>query len=398
MRMLLETVRRNVVVVLLSLSFLSALFFVVVVPPGLPYDEPAHWANVLHIVNHGSLPKLGDKDVSYEAQMGPVAYLLDALVAVPLMFFGQEPAFYGVRMLGVFEHLLLVALLFKLLSQITPSRPAVVLAGTTIVALNPMLLAMSSSVQNDTLSLAFALALLVVLTSATTSRRAPLAMGILAGLGVLTKITVWPVIVVVGVYLAVRRGWRSFLVFGGTIAVISGWWFLRNEWLYGDLTGRRGVASAGYKFPALGQVDPVALTRSAVTYLWLPDEYVRNMVHAPTLVEAAVVLLTAVGALGGLVAIIERGSLRRALSVLAATGVLAVTSWLVVTVTIQAVAFRVAYTAIPVWSLMFGIGAGKIDRVGRFVPLGIALILSLISGWFLLKVNSLTPQPFQIQF
>ena len=50
------------------------------VPPGLPYDEPAHWSTVLYYAREHRLPVLGDPGVAYEAQMGPVYYALAGLL------------------------------------------------------------------------------------------------------------------------------------------------------------------------------------------------------------------------------------------------------------------------------------------------------------------------------
>ena len=54
--------------------------FALRVPLGLPYDEPAHWENVLFYATEHRLPVLGEPGASYEAQMGPVYYVLAAVV------------------------------------------------------------------------------------------------------------------------------------------------------------------------------------------------------------------------------------------------------------------------------------------------------------------------------
>ena len=132
--------------------------YIALVPPGLPYDEPSHWLNVLHIVHHGSLPHIGDADVTYEAQMGPLAYLLAAFVAWPFSALSDEAAFYAVRTLGLVEHLGLTWIMWVLIRRALPSLPRAASAGATVIGLSPMLLAMGTSVQNDTLALLLALA------------------------------------------------------------------------------------------------------------------------------------------------------------------------------------------------------------------------------------------------
>jgi hypothetical protein len=54
--------------VILGLSAILGIAFVAVVTPGIPYDEPSHWLNVLYYANHHWIPTIGDPSVSYEAQ------------------------------------------------------------------------------------------------------------------------------------------------------------------------------------------------------------------------------------------------------------------------------------------------------------------------------------------
>src|SRR5580704_6713329 len=109
-------VRPSVAVSLLTL--LVGAVYVWVVSPGLPYDEPSHWSTVLFYADHWSLPVLGHPGVTYEAQMGPVAYVVDAIVVRSARTVGLsvDTAFRLVRLLGVVElagAVLLVAALTK---------------------------------------------------------------------------------------------------------------------------------------------------------------------------------------------------------------------------------------------------------------------------------------------
>ena len=69
--------------VLLLVSAALGVLYLVAMPPGLPYDEPSHWLNVQYYLEHRRLPVVGDPGVTYEAQMGPVAYVLLAVAATP---------------------------------------------------------------------------------------------------------------------------------------------------------------------------------------------------------------------------------------------------------------------------------------------------------------------------
>src|ERR1700733_12491363 len=111
-------VRPSVAVSLLTL--LVGAVYVWVVSPGLPYDEPSHWSTVLFYADHWSLPVLGHPGVTYEAQMGPVAYALDAGLVRLLRAAGVslETSFHLVRLLGALELALAVLVVGKLVRRL----------------------------------------------------------------------------------------------------------------------------------------------------------------------------------------------------------------------------------------------------------------------------------------
>lgn len=367
---------------------LAGIAFVALVPAGLPYDEPAHWSNVQFYLDQGRMPTLGEPGTSYEAQMGPVAYVLYALVAAPFHFLGAETAaFYAARVLGVVQ-LLMLALLFAAVARRTLKvRPGVTLVVVGAAALNPMLLAVSTSVQNDTVALLFGTgALLVAATRGPRPIRAAVIVGCLLALALLTKVTAWPFVVAVGVMLVWRRQWRELFVTALVTAAASGWWFVRNIALYGDVTARAGVERAGYEFPALPDAGPLALGRSAVTYLWLPTEYVRNIIEAPLAIEVLVALLTLVVAAGLVFAVRHRAHDATMLVAVTGIAVAAVAAWVVVAVAAQAVAFRTAYPSL----LLMHAAWGAFAFFGTRKALVVALVpLIAIDLWFLANMVAL---------
>lgn len=368
--------------------------FIVVVPPGLPYDEPSHWLNVLFYVDHLRMPVLGDPGVTYEAQMGPVAYVLDALVAGPLRAVaGDAAAFSGVRALGLVQHLVLAAMVGVLAGRALPTLPGSALVAVTAVGLNPMLLAMSTSVQNDTTGLVLACGALVIATAGPATGGRMIGAGLLGGLALLTKVTMWPVTLGIGVFLLVRRRFAGALVYGAVVTVVSGWWFVRNLVLYGDLTARAGVAASGYDFPALGPVSPLSIARSVLTYLWLPTEYVRNTVESPPVVDVLVVGLSVSGVVGLVLFVVHRARPPLVPALLSAIAVAAVVTWALIAVTTQAVAFRFAYAALPLWFC----AVGALSAYGaRRVATVLGAVLVGICAWFLIEVSGLPSFPFEI--
>jgi hypothetical protein len=129
-----------------------------------------------------------------------------------------------------------------------PGNDQVALLAVMLTAFNPMFLFISASVNNDNLATALAAgAVAVLLRSLQRGQtvRDGLLLGILLGLGALTKLSVLALLPVMAVALTYdawrRRTWRTWLINGalifGLMALIAGWWYWRNWTLYGDPTG-----------------------------------------------------------------------------------------------------------------------------------------------------------------
>lgn len=361
--------------------------FVAIMPPGLPYDEPAHWLNVQWWLDHWTMPVIGEPGTSYEAQMGPVAYAVYAVVAWPFRaLWGDEAAFYAARALGVTQLIALALILAVAARRALRARRGVATLVVLAVGLNPMLLAVSTSVQNDTVSLVLGASALLVAVARDGRSRA-IAAGVLLGLAILTKVTVWPIAIGIAVALAVRRRWSSLAIVAATSLLVSGWWFVRNLALYGDVTGRAAVEAAGYEFPPL-DAGPASLARHVVTYLWLPTEYVRNVVVSPTVIDAVVLLLTVIAGVGLALFALRRRRDRRVALASVVTAAVAVVAWVVLVEVTQSVAFRTAYPAL----IAFYTGLGALAFLGtRRAAIALLAPLAVVGAWFLVSLLRLPP-------
>ncbi len=361
--------------------------YIVLVPPGLPYDEPSHWFNVEFYRTNHRMPVIDEGMATYEAQMGPVAYVLAALVASP--FASTEDAFYAVRAMGLLQLLALVVVVWRLVGKAFPGHPRAAVLAAAAAGLNPMLLVVSTSVQNDVVALLLA-AIAIDLASPLHAQHRdapPLArsfwVGVVVGLALLAKVSVWPVAVVLVPWIVWRAGWGSAVLYCGSAASVSAWWFGRNLRLYGDLTGKAGVDAAGYDFPPLGW-QPAELLREAVTTLWIPVEYLRNTISAPAGVEALVGSLTVAAALGLVLTWRRAESVHRLLMAVAAVGV---AGWVVVAVSVQAVSFRIAFPALLGW--FAGVGALAMLRASRLAFAVILVGLAGLNLWLLLELAAM---------
>jgi D-alanyl-D-alanine carboxypeptidase (penicillin-binding protein 5/6) len=392
---------RESAVALSLLTVVLGTVYARVVNPGLPYDEPSHWSTVLFYAHHYSLPVLGQRGVTYEAQQGPVAYFVDAAAVHVIQALGLSVhvAFRVVRVVGVLELAGTVLAVAALIYRMVPSPVAATLA-VAVFALNPMLLTMSASVQNDTLALLlgfFALLLAHTWLGDRPSVVRAITVAGLSGLAVLTKLTVWPIVVVIPVWLLWRRrgaGLKAVVAFVGTVAAVTGWWFIRNWSLYGDPTASAGVHKLGLGFApyhsnGLGGVGHVV--EQVVTYLWLPTEYVRNTISAPTVLKAGLLVATL-----AIVAVGIRDSRRLqppALLVLSC-GVVSVVSWLALYLGAQATAPRIAYLALPMWTAFVGLTVARVG--GRTATVGFVVALIVINAWTLIAVGHVAATGFGV--
>lgn len=366
-------------------ALLAGTVFAVVMPAGLPYDEPSHWSTVQYIATHWTLPVMGDPGVTYEGQQAPLYYLM----AAPLSLLPN--GFLMVRLFGVVGHGVVVLLTWLLIRRAVPSIPAVALAGAGFVALNPVLLAIAGSVQNDTWALAWGVAALLsaaTLTAEHPSPRDAIVVGVVVGLMLLTKLSMLPVAVGIVILLLIRRlfGAAGWLVLSATL--VSGWWFVRNVLLYGDLSGQSAVARTGVSFPHT-ELSARYIAQSVLAYLTVPTEYVRNIVSAPPVVDVAALMLGVAIALGAaLLGLRLRKQVDGQLTgLVAGVGFLAVAAWLGQILIAQPVSFR---AALGVWPLV-AVCAGSVKTVSSrwygWAAVGVVAAVQIaIMVWFLISI------------
>ncbi len=263
-------------------------------------DEALNYENIRFLVEERRLPVL-EPDEPTKAHHPPLYYALGALLTnwVPNENFDalaervnpfwihevgeygvdnkslylHDPALEGfpyrdvalgvhlVRGLSLLMGLGTVLLIYWIARELSPDRPSLAVIASVLVAFNPMFIFISSSVHDDPLANLVAAALLYVtakmLNRGATTRRA-IALGLLTGLAILTKLTCLLILPAVGLALLwriltdqERADWQMILRLGAIIAVLAllvgGWWLVRNQILYGEPTsmGRQVEAWGG---------------------------------------------------------------------------------------------------------------------------------------------------------
>ena len=143
---------------------------------------------------------------------------------------------------------------------IWPQKPAMALGSMAFVAFNPMFVYMSAAINNDVIAAfsgaAVTLACVRLLVDEKgLSRRWGVIFGLLYGMALLSKFNLAMIGVLVATAVtykaySTQKGkdakerqkiWRLWLEIGlisaGVTALIAGWWFVRNQMLYGEPTG-----------------------------------------------------------------------------------------------------------------------------------------------------------------
>jgi 4-amino-4-deoxy-L-arabinose transferase-like glycosyltransferase len=244
-------------------------------------DEFNHYDFVRYLIDRRELPvqTLGKLTEYFEP---PLYYAISALLigAVPVEaytpqvnpFFGYEAYRFGVDNKALYIHsaqeafpyqgtalavhllrgfsillgALSVTLSFWALCEVF-TRPAFAFGAVALIAFNPQFVLVSSSVSNDNLIILLSVLMIWlairIAQSGMTTRRT-LIMAVLSVAAVLTKLSAaLLILVLLAAMLIARTPWRKWLstlsIVGAIGLILTGWWFLRNMWLYGEPTGIR---------------------------------------------------------------------------------------------------------------------------------------------------------------
>lgn len=245
---------------LLGAFLILGAAYALVVPPWNTPDEPAHFNYAREVAMHGRLPVLqpGDWDsttlgelmarrfppdrsitaLRYEGHQPPLYYLLTAPL---LRAFGGLAERQQVVVLRFWSLLLGLATLWlscRLADVLFPTDALLRVALPALVALLPMHLHVSASVNNDVLANLVVTATLALAASAVAQPATlrPWCLGLLAGAAVLTKLTAYvalPLALLAVMLTPARRQPRAWLAVLLPPAVGLALWTGRNALVYG---------------------------------------------------------------------------------------------------------------------------------------------------------------------
>ncbi len=270
--------------------------------------------------------------------------------------------------------------------EIFPQRPALALGAAALVAFNPQFLYLSGAVNNDILATLCSAAVLwacVRLVQNGPSARIDVTLGILLGLALLTKFNLLALLPLVALaYLlphphTPKRYLQSGLTILTLTLLLSGWWFWRNQVLYGDLTGMSQVNQlwAGRKASESWWAIPQSLP-----YLWssLWGRFGYGQVPLPQPVYRGIFGFCILALTGYLIPRRDRDRFPRAALLLLLLTVLIFVAVVFYYILIQPAGAmgRFLFPALPAFALLLSAGLDRLvaRRLAWVLPVGMAAL------------------------
>jgi hypothetical protein len=282
--------RLNLAIAGIVLTFILLSFaYSVVNPLHEATDELRHYRFIQHIVQRRSLPVQGAMSCSAQGHHPPLYYAAAALATgwietgrdicyepptnpfwahrywdigvdnknqyihgedESFPWSGEALAAHLARIVNILIGAGVVFITYLVGRSIWPDRPYLALGGAAIVAFNPMFLYMAGAINNDIIA---ALAGVAVTLAAVRLMRDEEGLnwrwgfifGALYGLALLSKFNLAAIIVTIEMVITWvawrKKQWRQWFVVNALMVfvtlLLAGWWFARNQILYGEPTG-----------------------------------------------------------------------------------------------------------------------------------------------------------------
>lgn len=311
---------RRSIAIILALFLLVGFAYSAINPLHEATDELRHYRFVQHLIQRRSLPVQGEaagvactiqghhpplyyaaaalvtfwidtgRDVCYQPPVNPFwayrywevgrdnknQYLHGPDEAFPWR--GEALAAHLARVVNLLFGAITVWLTWATARVIWPDRPALAAGSAAFVAFNPMFLYMAAAINNDVVAAAAGAAVVYACVRLLRDERGlswrwGVVLGALYGLALMSKFNLVAILVVIEAavtWVAWRRGqWRQWvavnLLIAGVAALLAGWWFARNQILYGEPTGFEKLTELwGVRDPR----DSFRLAVSELPYAW----------------------------------------------------------------------------------------------------------------------------------
>ncbi len=249
-------------IALIAAYLVLGIGFALRTPPWQAPDEPAHYNYVAQVATNGCCPILepGDWDMGYINRLTTARFAPDTLADLgklqyedhqpPLYYLIAAPIFalsggslIALRLLSVVIGAGVVICAYGVTLTMLPTRPFVALGAAAFVAFLPQHIAMLAAAENDGLAeLIVGLTLLATVLYLKGAAVRPWQLGLLVGLGLLTKVSTLflaglvPLALLIHAYrpgTRYRLPLRVLVEFALPALVLGGIWWLRDINVYG---------------------------------------------------------------------------------------------------------------------------------------------------------------------
>jgi 4-amino-4-deoxy-L-arabinose transferase-like glycosyltransferase len=398
----------------------------VVVPLGEGPDELPHFTVTRYIIQHGRLPDTAEEHESFQP---PLYYLLSVALTFwidtrdfvvkadadydPLVpdapktlllhtraewfpYQGWALAWHLMRLLSLAMGAVTIAAIYATVSALTVDR-RLALSCAALLAFLPGFIVMAALVSNDNLAAMLAALVcwrIVLLRPAEHDAqeslpglRSLLLLGLLLGLGLLSKTSMLAFVPTVGAALLIARGrhrwawqpWlRANLVVFGTALLVSGWYFVRNYISYGDwLAWPLVLAANEVRTLPLSLRDWLHVGGQAYRSFWL--EWIGIALDPVVQLMLALVSMLALLGLARSVPPLWRSRRRTIVAVLMLHCLVIAISWVRWTQTVAGTGqARLFYPALPVIVLALVLGLRAMHPRLPVAVAGLLLMISLL--------------------
>ncbi|MCA9884928.1 MAG: glycosyltransferase family 39 protein [Anaerolineae bacterium] len=263
--MLPKLLQRTLFTLILISYLLVGGLFAIQTPDWQAPDEPAHYNVVRQIVTDTAYPVIeagdwnnryletlksnrfapallsGLNTVQYEDHQPPLYYLLQAPI-----FALTGGSLHALRIASVLMGTIIVVMAYLIGREMFPGQPQIALGAMALVGLLPQHVHILASVNNDALGEAVVAVALWLMVLHVKGSRAPVwLLGVVLGIGLLTKTTTYFLVVPAAMAIWLRWALRPdgerkpvrlvhlWLVMGVIALLVGGGWWLRNIGTYG---------------------------------------------------------------------------------------------------------------------------------------------------------------------
>jgi hypothetical protein len=244
---------------------------------------------------------------------------------------GEALAAHLIRLINILIGAGVVWLAWATGRTVWPRRLAIAWGAAALVAFNPMFLYMAGAINNDIIAAFSGAAVLyaclrLVNDANGLGRRWGIVVGSLFGLALLSKFNLAATIVLIEAavtWVAWRRGqwrqwWQTNLWLAITVGLLAGWWFVRNQMLYGEPTGFETVTELwGVRDP--GESLPLAISELPYAWTTLWGRFGFGQIPLPQIIYDGLLALTLAGLVGAVIGFVRQARDRLSLLFLGAT-------------------------------------------------------------------------------